>query len=229
MGPGCASSQRLAEELADEADRAKGNGEGAGQCPRSEDADEKQRPNERIYRPGRHQDQLGEQVDRRERDEVVRGEDADRECQDERQQSAQRCDVDRFQQRVVHAPLVVRPVDRPHAREEVRDLLRRIGQELRNDLDGLRRHDDRRHDNQVDDEARKALAAREAIPLQFRGWDQGCLCHQSSSKWRSRLAVPPRRKKSRSVALSMKIARTAWASSSPSMMSAMIEIRIAHT
>jgi len=62
------------------------------------------------------------------------------------------------------AAFVVRPVDRPHAREEIGHLLRRVGQELGDDFHGLRRHHDRGDDDEVHDEAREALAGAKAVP-----------------------------------------------------------------
>ena len=98
------------------------------------------------------------------RHEVVRGENAHRQRQDEREQRAERRDVDRLDQRRVHVARIVAPVDRPHPRQQVDDLLRRVGQELRDHLDRAQRATIAATIEQVDREAREPLRRREAAP-----------------------------------------------------------------
>ena len=59
---------------------------------------------------------------------------------------------------------IVLPVERPHAPEQIGGLRRRVGQELRDDLDVARRPDDGDHGEQIDGIAAEPLGRREALP-----------------------------------------------------------------
>ncbi len=77
--------------------------------------------------------------------------------------------MQRFDQRVVHAHLVglviVRPVDRPHAPEQIGHLLGRVHQELGDDRDRPQRPHDRRRHHEIADGAPEPLSRGEAGPL----------------------------------------------------------------
>jgi len=85
---------------------------------------------------------------------VAGGQDAHRKRQHERQQRTEGGDVQRFDQRVMHGALVVGKVDRPHPREEIDDLVRRVGKKFGNHFDRLDRHRNRGDEHEVDREAR---------------------------------------------------------------------------
>ena len=123
--------------------------------------------------------------------------------------------------------------------KQVADLLRRVGEELRDDLDRLHGGDDGRDDDEVDEKARQPLARREAAPdalVRRQHRDAG---HRRTLTPAALISRPRRddragsrrrrAKRSASVAPPMKILRTAVANNSPTMMSEMIAIRIAQT
>src|SRR5690606_13333020 len=104
-----------------------------------------------------------------------------------------------------------RPGDGPHALQQVAHLLRRVVEELRDDLHGARGEHHREHHGEVDREAGDALARGETLPgarldaLEDRA--------HSSSTWPFSRNTP----------------RTQVASTSPTMIMAMIDSRIAAT
>src|SRR5262249_1347806 len=77
---------------------------------------------------------------------------------------AERGGVQRLDQRRVHHLRVPGPIDRPHAREQIDGLLRRVVEELRDDLDRLERPHDRDQHREVEGGAHDAFARREALP-----------------------------------------------------------------
>ena len=138
--------------------------------------------------------------------------------------------MDRLDQRGMHALRIIGGVGRPHAGQQVDDLLGRVGEELRDHLDGADRCDDGGDDDEVDGETGEPLRRRETAPDAVVGeLGHGVQSSSGRRSWRAPGAPWRRRNRSPIDAPSMNIARTPVASSSPSMISAMIEIRIAQT
>ena len=77
---------------------------------------------------------------------------------------AERRGVQRLDQGRVHDLRVPGPVDRPHAREQVGGLLRRVVEEFRDDLDAAQRPHDRDQHDEIERRAHDALGEREALP-----------------------------------------------------------------
>src|SRR3989441_1282642 len=109
--------ERLPEQFADEADRTEGNRKRSCQRAGPEDSHEKECPHERVHGTRRYENQFREQVDRRRGAEVVRREQADGQGENQREQRAQRCDMNRLHERGVHAARVIGEIDRPHPGE----------------------------------------------------------------------------------------------------------------
>ena len=97
----------------------------------------------------------------------MRGEHAHGERHAECEKRAQGRDMKRLHQSRMHAVRVIGKVHRPHAREEVGDLLRRVGEEFRDHLDRLNRSHDRGDDPEIHREACDALRRRESPPEPF--------------------------------------------------------------
>ena len=87
----------------------------------------------------------------------MRREQAQRHRHEDRQYRPQRRDVQRLDQRVVHALGIERPGDRPHALEQIGHLLRRIVEEFGDDLHRAQAQPDRGHQAEIEREAREAL------------------------------------------------------------------------
>jgi hypothetical protein len=97
-------------------------------------------------------------------DHIARNHERDQARHDDREQRAERCGVQGFQQRGVHDRRIPAPVDRPHPHEQVGGLLRRVVEEFRDDLDGAQRPYDRDHGHEIEAGAQDALRQREALP-----------------------------------------------------------------
>ena len=104
--------------------------ERAGQRARAEDRDEQQRPYQRVDRTARHQQQSRDMIEQAAGREIVRRRQPDRKGDDHRYDGAECRDMQRFDQRIVHALRIMRKSDRPHAAQQIGHLLRRIEQEF---------------------------------------------------------------------------------------------------
>ena len=187
-GRGCASSSASPKSLPTKPIERNAMASVPASAPGPKIADEEQRPHQRVDRARRHQDQLREQIERRERHEVVRGEDADRQRQHQREQRAQRGDVDRLHQRVVHALGIVRPSrSATCARTGRRTCSGASYEELGDDLDRAQRRHDRGDDREVDQRSAPAAGAGvKRRQMRRRPTCGAARRHQSSSRCRSR-------------------------------------------
>ena len=107
---------------------------------------------------------------------------------DDREDGAERRRMQRLQQRCMHDLRIPGPVDRPHAGEQIDGLLRRVVEELRDDLDAAERpHDgDQRHE--IEGRAHDPLLrARSAANGAAACWPE-----RSGAHWNS-LRIQPER------------------------------------
>lgn len=144
-GAGVALFEGFGEQLAAETDGAESDGDRAGEGPRSEDRHEEDRPDQRVDRAGGYQDELGKPVECRDLGDVVGSHEPDREGHDQGQNRAERGDVERLDECVMHAFGVVAGIHGPHAGKQVRDLGRGVVEEFGDDFHGPHGHDQHSH------------------------------------------------------------------------------------
>ena len=156
--------QRLAEQFADEADGAAGDGDGARQRAGAKDGDEEQRPDERVDGAAGDEQGFGEEVEGAVGCQVVRGEDGQRQRGDEGEQGAKGGDVEGFQQRRVDFEAVVGVVGRVHPLHHVQHLFRRVPEKFPDDVDVLQRQRDGDADAQPEGGADEFFGERVPLP-----------------------------------------------------------------
>src|SRR5690606_14708302 len=119
-------------------------------------------------------------------------------------------------------------MDRPHAIEQIGHLLRSVVEELRNNVDGTGRLNDRQDEQDIEWEEQQLLADGILLPLDGIGMNALRVYASSSTGARQRRSGL-RRNTSPTVRLSSRMARTTRASTSPSMMMAMMVSNMVHT